>query len=101
MRKGALRFYAKKEKKKTSKNLDRDFPPKSKEASAQLLFLFFIFFESRPELQRDRRALHHHAVRQFRPRLGSGHPGRLPGVHGAAPRRVPAAVAAPVDGDAG
>lgn len=98
VRKGALRFYAKK-KKKTSKNLDRDlhiFPPKSKKASAQLFF-----FETRPELQRDRRALHHHAVRQFRPRLGSGHPGRLPGVHGAAPRRVPAAVAAPVDGDAG
>lgn len=41
VRKGALRFYAKK-KKKTSKNLDRDlriFPPKSKKASAQLFFL--------------------------------------------------------------
>ncbi|CAF88633.1 unnamed protein product, partial [Tetraodon nigroviridis] len=54
-----------------------------------------------PEQEGDPRALHHHAVRLLRPGLGSGHAGRLPGVHGPAPRRLPAAVAAQMDGDAG
>lgn len=74
------------------------FSPRIKRFSSAT---FTIFFERRPELQRDHRALHHHAVRHFRPCLGSGHSGRLPGVHGPAPRRLPAAVAAPVDGHAG
>lgn len=106
VRKGLLRFYAKKTLKKSNWYIhlriqstlflvtDTKFDDTSTQLSTG-------FWKSSRELQRDRRTLHHHAVRQFRPRLGAGHSGRLPGVHGAAPRRLPAAVAAQMDGDAG